>query len=174
MNYAASIRKGEKVVLSVICENRHNWLHIVFDDATKQYYCFTDFDWNGKYYAGSPCDKDGLVEGETRIIAIVPVMLRTYKDTSDCTAKVLCYEYGKEAVYALINGEAYGVFNFETEEFDFEDGGVFDNQEEFNEFVNSSNKWVDLLYEITYSTDDTSVVFHIGDMHRCMGSEYMC
>ena len=67
-----------------------------------------------------------------------------------------------------------GVFKFETEEFDFEDGGVFDNQEEFNEFVNSSNKWVDLLYEITYSTDDASVVFHIGDMHRCMGSEYMC
>ena len=91
MNYAASIRKGEKVVLSVICENRHNGLHIVFDDATKQYYCFTDFDWNGKYYAGSPCDEDGLVEGETRIIAIVPVMLRTYKDPSDCTAKGLCY-----------------------------------------------------------------------------------
>ena len=63
---------------------------------------------------------------------------------------------------------------FLTEEFDFEDGGVFDSQEEFNEFVNSSNKWVDLLYEITYSTDDASVVFHIGDMHRCMGSEYMC
>lgn len=174
MNYAASIRKGEKVVLSVICENRHNWLHIVFDDATKQYYCFTDFDWNGKYYAGSPCDKDGLVEGETRIIAIVPVMLRTYKDTSDCTAKVLCYEYGKEAVYALINGEAYGDFNFETEEYDFDDGGVFDSQEEFNEFVKSSNQWVDLLYEIVYSTDDASVVFHKGNMHRCIGEEFMC
>ena len=161
-------------MLSTISENRSNGLHIVRNDETKQYYCFTDVDWNGKYYVGSPCEKDGLVEGETRCIAIVPVMLKTYKDTNDYTAKVLCYEYGKEDVYALINGEAYGDFNFETEEFDFEDEGVFDNQEGFNEFVNSSNKWVYLLYEITYSTDDTSVVFNIGDMHRCMGSEYMC
>ena len=103
MNYAASIRKGEKVVLSVICENRHNGLHIVCDDTTKQYYCFTDFDWNGKYYAGSPCEKDGLVEGETRIIAIVPVMLKLYKDTNDYSAKTLCYEYGKEVIYDLGN-----------------------------------------------------------------------
>ena len=52
--------------------------------------------------------------------------------------------------------------------------GEFLIQEEFNEFVKSSTKWVDLLYEITYSTDGASVIFHIGDMHRCMGSEYMC
>ena len=161
-------------MLSTISENRYNGLHIVRDYDTKQYYYFTDFDWNGKYYAGSPCDKDGLVEGETRIIAIVPVMLRTYKDTSDCTAKVLCYEYGKEAVYAIINGEAYGDFNFETEEYACDDGGVFDSQEEFNEFVKSSNQWVDLLYEIVYSTDDASVVFHKGNMRRCIGEEFMC
>ena len=78
-------------MLNLIDSESKRKLHIVQDDKKKQYYCFTDFDWNGKYYAGSPCDKDGLVEGETRIIAIVPVMLRTYKDPSDCTAKGLCY-----------------------------------------------------------------------------------
>ena len=152
--------------------NRH--LLIVRDDKTKQYYCFTDADWNGKYYIGSPCEKDGLVEGATRCIAIVPVMLKTYKDPNDYSANILCYEYGKDAVYALINGEAYGDFNFETEEYDFDDGGVFDSLEEFNEFVKSSNQWVDLLYEIVYSIDDASVVFHKGNMRRCIGKEFMC
>ena len=161
-------------MLSTISENRYNGLHIVRDDDTKQYYCFTDADWNGKYYAGSPCEKDGLVEGETRCISIVPVMLKLYKDTNDYSAKTLCYEYGKEVIYAQINGEAYGDFNFETEEYDFTDGGVFDSLEEFNEFVNSSNQWVDLLYEVVYSTDEASVVFHKGNMRRCVGEEFMC
>lgn len=161
-------------MLSTISENRYDGLHIVRDDDTKQYYCFTDADWNGKYYAGSPCEKDGPVEGETRCISIVPVMLKLYKDTNDYSAKTLCYEYGKEVIYAQINGEAYGVFNVETEEFDFDDGGLFDSQEEFDEFVNSSNQWVDLLYEVVYSTDEASVVFHKGNMRRCVGEEFMC
>ena len=51
---------------------------------------------------------------------------------------------------------------------------MFDSLEEFNEFVKSSNQWVDLLYEIVYSTDDASVVFHKGSMRRCIGKEFMC
>ena len=84
---------------------------IVQDDKSRRYFSFSTKDMLGEYYAASRCNKKGVIYPSSTMYAVAPVLWKKHKDKHNEEADVLCYESGRNTIYAFaeIKGQADGV-----------------------------------------------------------------
>lgn len=125
-------------MLKIIREFSESQGAIVYEAGTGRYFCFSGQDWQGECYTAVECNREGIIIHGSELYSIVPVLWRQYKDESDKTTETLCYEFGRGVIYALVDIEAYAnlvkLDDEEGDDYEESDGGVYDNEEELNEF----------------------------------------